>query len=272
LESTLLNWPVSKLKATLTDMGLAGKVANCVEKTELIGVACDAFQMVFCGKWHSDAGVIHMGPDTARWDDGFQVKYSRDDIDKVSLEWEGVELTGVLDGDKLIWNDGDTWHRVGRSECAGSVPEAPSTPPRPAGRVSTSPKVRKKSKSFLRTSIGNMRRLSILRQRAGTPQRLSRCRMYPQKQRQRQELARIAKAKRSLQVLGFDEGSRIARHGVNDLEAFRQQDDWRLLVQRRYRELTRLLHPDKCPPELKSEATVVFRRIVAAKTDLLDAK
>lgn len=71
---------------------------------------------------------------------------------------------------------------------------------------------------------------------------------------QKNELKRILRAGGALDVLGIQ----------GNVQSITPRDRGHL-IRRRYRELSRLVHPDKCPPELRDLATRAFQRLEDAK-------
>lgn len=72
---------------------------------------------------------------------------------------------------------------------------------------------------------------------------------------QRDELQRIMRAKDDLGVLGLR---------WQDVRSLSQPERQRVVL-RRFRELSRRVHPDKCPAELREAATRAFQRLEVAK-------
>eukprot|EP00928_Gymnodinium_smaydae_P050873 TRINITY_DN3440_c0_g1_i5.p1 TRINITY_DN3440_c0_g1~~TRINITY_DN3440_c0_g1_i5.p1 ORF type:complete len:315 (+),score=65.63 TRINITY_DN3440_c0_g1_i5:88-945(+) len=114
--------------------------------------------------------------------------------------------------------------------------------------------------ALLRGDVGGARRRSFLRKslrraslrRASLPKRPA---FAASAARQREELMRIAKAQDGLQVLGLT---------WRELRRLPGQEREKLVV-RRYRDLCRAVHPDKCPPDLRAAATRAFQRLETAK-------
>ncbi|CAE8676435.1 unnamed protein product [Polarella glacialis] len=73
---------------------------------------------------------------------------------------------------------------------------------------------------------------------------------------QREEILRIARATDDLAVLG------LSRQELADLLGRAERER---AVLRRFRQLSRLVHPDKCAPELREAATRAFQRLEVAR-------
>lgn len=113
-----------------------------------------------------------------------------------------------------------------------------------------------------RQSVAQGRRVSMLR---GATRRMSmlRCRPPTTTERdrlleQRQEIRRVSKAKSDWEVFGLKK---------RELQQMTRTERQRF-VQRRYKELTRLVHPDKCAAELKEVATAAFKKLTHARSCL----
>lgn len=136
---------------------------------------------------------------------------------------------------------------------------APSTPPagaagaRPRGaraaRRSVGPGMAAGRLSLGRQSLLRRRRSAARAPREAEEPRLARL------ARQRAELQRVLRAGSLLEVLGLQQATGAAA-------APRAR---RRAVLQKYHELSRLVHPDKCPPELRAAATRAFQRLEEAK-------
>mmetsp|Transcript_20578 Transcript_20578/g.45012 ORF Transcript_20578/g.45012 Transcript_20578/m.45012 type:complete len:254 (-) Transcript_20578:217-978(-) len=73
--------------------------------------------------------------------------------------------------------------------------------------------------------------------------------------RQQQELRRIARARDHFSVLGLV-CKELQRMSLKEREH---------VILHRYRELSRLVHPDKCPVEIREAATRIFQQLEAAR-------
>eukprot|EP00930_Biecheleria_cincta_P049881 TRINITY_DN35085_c0_g1_i1.p1 TRINITY_DN35085_c0_g1~~TRINITY_DN35085_c0_g1_i1.p1 ORF type:complete len:363 (-),score=55.57 TRINITY_DN35085_c0_g1_i1:186-1274(-) len=95
-------------------------------------------------------------------------------------------------------------------------------------------------------------RLSLLRRRRpdGEASQSAKLSKVPS---QRHQLERVMRAKNSAALLGLCEKEMRSR----------------CLVKKRFCELSRLVHPDKCPPELRAVATQAFSKLKAAVGKLL---
>merc|ERR1712224_700106 len=92
-----------------------------------------------------------------------------------------------------------------------------------------------------RRSFLHQRRASVHNQKRKSQGRLSAAPPVAHRPDLRQELKRIAAAKSPAAVLGFDNESLSSRRKRMSFGSLS------LAVRKRYRELTRLVHPDKCP-------------------------
>lgn len=79
---------------------------------------------------------------------------------------------------------------------------------------------------------------------------------------QQREILRIRNAKEDLEVLG------LTRLEVQNLG----KEEREKLVIRRFREISRLVHPDKCPEELRESATKAFQRLEVARQSVVATK
>lgn len=79
--------------------------------------------------------------------------------------------------------------------------------------------------------------------------------------RQQQEILRIGKAKDDVEVLSMSR---------SELQNLRTNEDRERAVLRRFREISRIVHPDKCPPALRDAATKAFQRLEVAKRKLME--
>lgn len=98
----------------------------------------------------------------------------------------------------------------------------------------------------LRRSSVTKRRFSVTKRPVNVAERLA---------RQREELGRIVWAVDAFQVLGL---------AWNDLRPLARKEREQAVL-KRYRDLCRRVHPDKCPPELCNIATRAFQRLEMAK-------
>lgn len=108
-------------------------------------------------------------------------------------------------------------------------------------------------RSRLSTGRQSVGRLSLLRSKAPDVSRAKGGEMI--RQRQRDEIRRIALAKDDRSILGMDRGDAVSRRNKGHKAAVLQQ----------FRSISRVVHPDKCPADLREAATRAFQRLECAR-------
>eukprot|EP00929_Paragymnodinium_shiwhaense_P052781 TRINITY_DN26433_c0_g1_i1.p1 TRINITY_DN26433_c0_g1~~TRINITY_DN26433_c0_g1_i1.p1 ORF type:complete len:433 (+),score=64.00 TRINITY_DN26433_c0_g1_i1:114-1412(+) len=249
--SAFKDWSVQRLKAAMCALGLHTELSSCVEKADLAAALRRYVEALFAGRWCIDSGHVAVAGNTITWEDGWKAAFQFTDVDAVCLHWEGTVLHGKLKNDRLSWDDGDVWIRS-----RGQNGQRPAKKAAPAAAKE-------------RLSISKAKRLSLLSRRPGcsarchTRRRLSVDPLASRKADIRHELKRIAAARTPAAILGLD-GNNTTSRGRR-----LSRGTWSAFVQSRYRELTRLVHPDKCPADLQSRATAAFQILTDAKNRLL---
>lgn len=114
-----------------------------------------------------------------------------------------------------------------------------------------------KRKSMRRASVTMVGRKSLLRMRHAKSFQTSEVAM--QMQDRKVECMRIMCACDAFEVFGFRD------HHKKQMP----QKEWKKLVLKRHRDLSLLVHPDKCPEELRGVATRAFQRLEEANKCLL---
>lgn len=158
------------------------------------------------------------------------------------------------------------------SAAAQPPPYAPGTPPAqaPAGLHGagawTMPR-----RSGQRLTVGSFGRMSLLRGRRKSRARQSAGLAANRSASQRAEVRRILSAGDALDVFGMKELFPGATKGTPAVGADELIRERRKAILRRYHELCRLVHPDKCPAELGEAATQAFQRLEDAKKQVTSA-